>query len=461
MICSNKKMHMRDRELNRSFESNLFFRSSNPLMSRRNYVIATSLTAALTASGAVISRDIKPAQASELPDYVNINMDYHFQENPENCAPACVQMTLGYLLYPELPPAQDEIAKDLGTSVNGTPDENILAYFRKKGYSKTTTVASPQIDLIKEHLAQGHPTILDGKYSFGIYTDSLHYIVAKGFDDRQEEGSLIAHDPGMGGPNRYIPYGEIERNWYKGILIPYSGGGSQRTKASIPISTNPLTIDGRWTDAQEWSDTCEIVAPEMYWKLRHDDSYIAALFDFVGDKELNAFPDPKNCDSAGIQIDTMKDGGTTPQPDDYSFQILWLSPEKPTLVTQQGTGNGWKDAPPLLAGASSMDASNNPYSTTPHLIYEFLIPKSILPPDASSVYGRLAVWDGNKHAIFTWPKDAYGNNPSQWGELELSKNVVSEPSDSLLLLLALGLPFYLLKRYSKRRNEIQSLNEQQ
>ena len=240
---------------------------------------------------------------------------------------------------------------------------------------------------------------------------------------------------------------------------------AKENKVTALTSMYPVTIDGKWTNAEEWTDQpYDITAPGNVWKVKHDSDSILTLFDYIDDTQLNAFADPTRCDVATVRIDTMKNGGIKPQPDDYAFLVNWLSPDQPTLVMQQGTGNGWNDVPPLpsFSAASSMDASNDPYSAQPHMIYEFKIPKSILPPDTSSVNCRLGIRDGNKNIFYAWPKGSDRDNPNTWGELELSENVIPEFSSAFLpLTLALGIPLYVLKRYSKRREEIQSLNNKQ
>jgi hypothetical protein len=179
----------------------------------------------------------------------------------------------------------------------------------------------------------------------------------------------------------------------------------------------------------------------------------------MGDTETNASSDPNKCDSAGIRIDTLSDGGTKPHSDDYGFLLQWLSPDQPTLVVMQGTGTGWKDAEPLplFSGASSMDASSDPYSDQPHLIYELQIPKSILPPSSSSVYCRLATSDAKTNATYAWPRGSDRDNPNTWGKMQFSQDSIPEFSSTLLpVALALGISLYLLKRRSERREEAQS-----
>jgi hypothetical protein len=233
-----------------------------------------------------------------------------------------------------------------------------------------------------------------------------------------------------------------------GIPLVHAQGNTIIAMRSI----SPVTVDGKWTNPEEWKEERDIVAPGNAWKVKHDDEALYVLFDFYGDTMLDAPSDPSYCDSTGIQIDTLKNGGNKPQPDDYSFRILWLSPTQPTLEMSRGTGTGWANIEPSFSGASSMDASNDPYSSNPHLIYEYRIPKSILPANTSSVYCRLAAWDGNGPTIFTWPRNAYGDNPNAWGKLELSEKVIPEFSSTLLpLALALGIPLYLLRKHSGRR----------
>lgn len=168
------------------------------------------------------SEHSEPAHGlQELPSYVEIVMDRYEQSSSYYCAPACVQMVLGYLWYPNEPPSQDSIAEELYTRTEAERYRLIQSYLQRVGYPKTWVMDNPRIDAIKEELWKGHPAILDGKYSLK-YPENLHVVVAKGYDDLQQ-GSLIVHDPGDGGPNRHIDYGEVKSKWYKGIVVPYTG----------------------------------------------------------------------------------------------------------------------------------------------------------------------------------------------------------------------------------------------
>jgi len=96
----------------------------------------------------------------------------------------------------------------------------------------------------------------------------------------------------------------------------------------------------------------------------------------------------KAYDSAAVVLDTNDDGGGAPRADDYLFAVRWKSPTAYFQITRKGTGSTWSDwlpNPEGFIGASSLDASNNPYNQRPHLIYELRIPFSYI--GQKTVYG--------------------------------------------------------------------------
>jgi hypothetical protein len=183
--------------------------------------------------------------------------------------------------------------------------------------------------------------------------------------------------------------------------------------------------------------------------LKHDDSYIYVLGDYVGDGQLDA--SATRVDTAWVYFDTLSNDGTKPQTDDYAFSIQWLSTSGVTLVMQMGTGTDWVDAAPIHAGASSNDASNDPYSTAAHMIYEFKIPNSIFRPNTASTKARLSLHDGKNNAWLTWPAETGRTNPSEWNQLDFPVPVPEFTWGVLALVLSFGVSLPLLRSCSKRR----------
>jgi len=197
-----------------------------------------------------------------------------------------------------------------------------------------------------------------------------------------------------------------------------------------------------WTSTDEWGDSIEITTPGGYFKLKHDGDNLYVLFDYVSDNAL------ENLDVAWVYVDTLKNGGSSPQSDDYAFTLQWSSSSQSHLAMQKGTGTGWADTRPALHSAvSSKVSTNDPYSSSPHVIYEFKVPLSILPQSVTSFGVRLAMHDGATDTWMVYPKDSLRTTPSQWGAMELGSAPIPEFSGMVpILALALIVPLYLLKR---------------
>lgn len=221
---------------------------------------------------------------------------------------------------------------------------------------------------------------------------------------------------------------------------------------AVPVSTATVSLDGKWTSSGEWADAVELLGnvTGSYFRVKHDDSFMYFLCDHVVDTRW----DP--VDVAWVYIDTMNNGGTKPQTDDYAFQVYFKSSTSSAIAMQKGTGAGWKDPTALHMGAASSDATNDPYSGTGHLIFEFKIPNSILPKDTTSVSVRLSMLDDATDVWTVWPPDAFlgRENPSLWGKLNFSTPIPEFSSVVPLTALALGLPLYLMGRYAKRRDDL-------
>jgi hypothetical protein len=202
----------------------------------------------------------------------------------------------------------------------------------------------------------------------------------------------------------------------------------------------------------------------IYIRIKHDADYIYVLMDFPTDSVIEyaggtALPTTP-ADTAGIVLDTNDDRGTAPHADDYLFRIRWSSPSAYVQITRQGTGSAWSDLLPNPAGfvgASSMDAGNDPYSPSPHLIYELRVPISYIGQKATYGAGVLAA-DGTLGFI-GWPqpfKMSDFMNPNHWGDLNMTEQVVPEfPSGALFIATVIVACTLLLLR-AKRETRIQA-----
>jgi len=209
---------------------------------------------------------------------------------------------------------------------------------------------------------------------------------------------------------------------------------------------NPVTIDGKWTNEHEWVDAFELSigfavgSGEAYFKAKHDDDSLYALIDFVSDVES------QEADSGFIAIDSENNGGSAPQIDDFALLGRWNSPTQYSAVIAWGTGTAWGDWTGLTGAfkvACSKNADKDPYSTSPHLVYEFQIPMNKLNPTGIGIFIAAFDREVNKGA---WPW-APMENPSQYNYMEFTTQVIPEFSTatSIVLFLLLGIATFVLR----------------
>ncbi len=220
-------------------------------------------------------------------------------------------------------------------------------------------------------------------------------------------------------------------------LIGFTSPVEARETITCGKLDNPVTIDGKWTNEQEWVDAFEISigffqgSGEAYFKAKHDDNYLYALVDFVSDVESQEF------DMGFVAVDSKNNGGSTPQTDDFMLAGRWNSPTNFNSIIAWGTGTAWGSPSGLTGGlkvACSKDAANDPYSSSSHLMYEFQIPMSELNPTAIGIFAAAVDREVNKGI---WPMTP-AENPSQYGYMEFTAQVIPEffaPAPIVLPLL--------------------------
>ena len=238
----------------------------------------------------------------------------------------------------------------------------------------------------------------------------------------------------------------------------YSG-----TPTTCHLLSNPVTVDGKWTTLEEWSDSLETPLYKSfsstlngtgYFYTKHDSDYVYALLDFISDASQDQY------DQSVVFLDTGHDGGSVAKVDDYAFALIWTNMTSSRFSMWKGTGAGWQTVDSQIAfltpvpgslAASSLSAS--PRSSTLHMVYEFRIPKTIFAASSSSI--GLAMVLAHKAAppsaevLLTWPRDTLRDIPDKWGELTFSSTPIPEfpnPTTVLVALVALTFCFSGRKR---------------
>jgi len=206
--------------------------------------------------------------------------------------------------------------------------------------------------------------------------------------------------------------------------------GDRNTITSDKL-VNEVTIDGRWTNQDEWKEASRhrlffLGTGEGDLRVKDDENFLYVLIDYFTDLQR------EKGDFAGIILDTRHDFGDEPRPDDLMLQCTWNSDvEHGAGAVKWRGGNpqglNWREVVQLPSGSevdSSDDTSNNPVSIEPHMMYEFKIPRDLL--GYPSIGFVAFTGDGQMGiATSTWPagqlsKGNLFDDPSQWGELTFS-----------------------------------------
>jgi len=218
-----------------------------------------------------------------------------------------------------------------------------------------------------------------------------------------------------------------------------------------PPLTVPVTIDGNWTSG-EWDDAPQYNMTNStggnigYILAKYSSTHLYVLIDSPWDT-TNAIVYPQ--ENVWFAFDTLNDGGTAPQSDDYLIHIgaSWIQ-----TYSWNGTGSGWQQM--LISGVSSVQAGMKPPPTaplhtspndlvTPHRISEIAIPLTYVGSINSTVGFYILVDDDSTDpdetgdlpatAYSEWPTGAGGSPawpnssssapcpaPNAWGNLYLS-----------------------------------------
>jgi hypothetical protein len=208
-----------------------------------------------------------------------------------------------------------------------------------------------------------------------------------------------------------------------------------RDSLPVPGLVNPVTMEGKWTTPDEWSDTQRISmhvaeGPEStgFLRIKNDDQYLHLLVDFISDttpaiRQTRGKPVHWCYDGVSVGIDEHANE-EKPKPigdrDDFAecisrstcllIEVRWLSGyDAPLAVTPSSAS---------IEGAMSYDATNDPDSQTSHAIYELAIPMQMfLSPSAIKV----SVWDVSRGVNMHWPAYEGSWSTKYFGDLTFSK----------------------------------------
>jgi hypothetical protein len=239
------------------------------------------------------------------------------------------------------------------------------------------------------------------------------------------------------------------------LLAPVAVGAGKMMMTSTTLK-NSVTIDGKWTYPDEWTDGASYSAGTYGWLVIKDDSrFLYVLVDVTADRSATA------SDFAWIVWDQKNDGGSKPKSDDFNLLLGYVNKTSYTSSIAQGTGTDW--ATPTLASslgilsASSADATHDPYSETSHLAYEFQVPRSILDNSTviTSIGFSAGAHDEPSGNWISFPLETRGDYymiPDTWGQLTFSLPVPEFPNPLVMIFASIAAVLFVCRQKQKKTN---------
>jgi hypothetical protein len=201
-----------------------------------------------------------------------------------------------------------------------------------------------------------------------------------------------------------------------------------RESVQVTRLANAVTVDGKWTRADEWSDTYRVSmyllqGPQSiaYVRLKHDAGFLYMLVDFVSDTTKAANQTSGSGDAYdGLNVGIDYVNSLKMKCCDVYVQFKWAN----------GMSAPAQTTPSWVESAISYDATNDPDSTTAHAIYEAAFPKETLGPPNTPMAVRISVWDWSRAVNMHWPQ-WQGPTGGSWdtkyfGDLVFSEVAVPE-----------------------------------
>jgi hypothetical protein len=257
------------------------------------------------------------------------------------------------------------------------------------------------------------------------------------------------------GPVKFVSLGVLA------IVLTLSSPNVYAARESVQVTklANPVTIDGRWTNPDEWSDTNRVSmyllqGPQStgYIRLKHDPDFLYLLVDFVSDTTKandQTLGTGDTFDGLNVGIDYVNLLKTNCC--DVYVQLKWSN----------GMSVPAQTTPSWVESAISYDATNDPDSATAHAIYEVAFPKESIAPSNVAIAARISVWDWSRGVNMHWPQWQGPTGVSGWdtkyfGELTFSEVTVPElPLPALVLVLSLAVTYAVVTRraYAAKRSK--------
>ena len=171
-----------------------------------------------------------------------------------------------------------------------------------------------------------------------------------------------------------------------------------------PDEASPITIDGEWTNVDEWATNGENTTIGTDANLKSVWFMVATSPTFIiNDTWLVEFYTDTTDDAADyfeMCFDGDQSGGSAPEETDYRILIEGYT----DLTVYKGDGSGWVEDPTFpvnnLNWSSQIVAT--PFESTPHRVLELLFLKGDLGLGIQWNF-RIAVYDADTQTLAAWP----------------------------------------------------------
>jgi len=235
------------------------------------------------------------------------------------------------------------------------------------------------------------------------------------------------------------------------LMWPSAVHGGTGALITSSTSSSPVSIDGKWTTVDEWQDAVDLDCGGYGWIAVKDDSdFLYVLVDYTKDLSTTSG------DFAWVAWDQKNDGGSKPKTDDYNLLVSYKNGSGYDVFVQQGVGTGWGASMPASSfgiwAASSTDATEDPYLYTPHVTYEFRIPRAVV--DNSTMITTVGFYAGASDKTsgigIRLPRSSDYMNPGSWGRLTFSVPIPEFTEFCIVTATLLSTSAIVLRRKENR-----------
>lgn len=211
---------------------------------------------------------------------------------------------------------------------------------------------------------------------------------------------------------------------------------------------NPVTVDGKWTTADEWTDANErVLVPskgatgKAMFRAKHDSNYVYVLFEFLTDTKIDerlGFTSFTDYDFAAFYFDPNHKASSKPTEEQCAFSTYWIT--KNDLGNRLACGSSriaeWEtvaERPDTFQAASSDSYDYSPHRLA-HVTYELKIPKkyergrAVIYDFSEKNKIGFAAWVNDNAMQFSmnWPEGRSRLDPSTWSDFELATKPMAE-----------------------------------